>query len=341
MKINSVTGPVDTRSIGRTLFHEHVFLVQPGSELDPDLRRDQGAMIDDGVRRLGELRETQGVRTLVDPTPIELGRNVSALAEVSRRSGVTIVSSTGFYHEPMGIPAYWRDATLDQIVRLYRHDIVEGVMDSKIRCGVLKCATGEGEITAQERKMLTAASLVHRETGVPIITHTTAATCGDLQLDIFEENGVDPGRVVVGHCCESTDLAYLRGLVERGAFIGFDRIGWEHLQSDEIRADNLATLIREGWGGSILLSQDRFTAMAWQTGRPMTRERSEREADRRRRGEHPPPYTYLLTGFARLMSARGVDMATLAGMIEENPRRFLSGEGPARRGGSPAQPFSQ
>ncbi|MGR3425086.1 MAG: phosphotriesterase family protein [Sagittula sp.] len=331
MQLNSVTGPVDSAALGRTLFHEHLFLAQPGAEFDPFVPHDRNAMIDDAVRRLTALREEHGIRTLVDPNPIELGRDVTALATVSERSGITILCATGFYHEAEGIPLYWRDATVDQVAALYLREIETGVMDTGIRAGVLKCATGADGVSAQEEKLLTAAARVWHETGVPVVTHTTSARCGDLQQEIFAAQGVDLGCVVIGHCCESTDLDYLRGLLRRGSFIGFDRIGWRQFQSDEVRADTLAALIGEGWGGSILLSQDRFTSIRWQTGRTPTPEQLARQAAKRAEGVSPPSYAYLTTGFFDMMVARGVPRSVLDRMLVDNTRRFLDGSGPTPR----------
>lgn len=111
------------------------------------------------------------------------------------------------------------------------HRAVEG---TGIRAGILKCATDEPGVTPDVERVLRAVARAHLRTGVPISTHTHAPTRHGLdQQRIFREEGVNLGRVVIGHCDETTDLAYLEPL------------------------DTLAELCRRGYAGRIVLSHDR------------------------------------------------------------------------------------
>src|SRR5690606_2524829 len=114
-----------------------------------------------------------------------------------------------------------------------------GCDGTAIRPGVIKCATGAPAITAHERKFLEAASVASLATGVSILTHTENGACGPEQQDVFEGRGVELHRCLIGHCCGNADPDYHRRIVERGAYIGFDRIGSIARQPDEVRADNV------------------------------------------------------------------------------------------------------
>ncbi|MCK9553564.1 hypothetical protein [Aquamicrobium sp.] len=325
MNIQSVLGTMPVSELGRTMFHEHLLVMYPGAEYDSTVLFDRDAAIREGTKRLTQLREVYGVKTFVDPCPIELGRDVEAMAAISEQSGVNIVCTTGFYFQPLGLPPYWANSSVVQIAELYIHELEKGVGRTGIRAGGLKCATGSGRISDSERKCLEAACIAQKETGVRIWTHTTDGTCGPDQQEIFASNGVDLGQVVIGHCCESMDRDYHRRIVERGSYIGFDRIGWAQYQSDENRADSLAALVQAGYADQVLLGQDRYTSMRGRYGRPQAAEEVARMEALKREGNWPPPYTHLFTTFFPMMEERGVSEAVLFAMLDKNTLRFLSG----------------
>ena len=77
---------------------------------------------------------------------------------------------------------------IDQMAALFVREITEGMAETLLKAGLIKCATGEGQISAKEEQVLRAASRAHKQTGCPIITHTTDGL-GPEQLDIFESEG--------------------------------------------------------------------------------------------------------------------------------------------------------
>ena len=86
MQIQTVTGPVALDSLGRTLMHEHLFIAFPGAQFDPTADFDRAGFVAEASRRLRELREVHGVRSFVDPCPIELGRDPALMAEIADRA---------------------------------------------------------------------------------------------------------------------------------------------------------------------------------------------------------------------------------------------------------------
>lgn len=327
MKINTVTGPIDPGALGRTLIHEHLFTGYEGWQYDPDVSVDMEKIRHKAISRLKDLK-TYGVSTFVDPCPIELGRDVAFMADVSEKSGMRIVCTTGFYFEAHGLPPYWAGRTVDDIAQLYIREIEHGIGDTGIRAGAIKCATGEPVVSEQEKKFLKAASIAQKETGVPIITHTQNGFGGPEQQALFAENGVPAHRCLIGHSCCNPHREYHREIVNGGSYIGFDRIGNVRVVSDEIRGERMMQLIKDGFIAQLLISQDRFVAQLgnsfplWNLPPDTMKAMVAAEKD----GSWPPPYTYLFTDFLPKLKQQGLTDADITQLLEDNPRRFFTGE---------------
>ena len=324
--VQTVTGAIPVTSLGRTLMHEHLFIAFGGAEFDPTAKFDRPAFIAEAVRRLVELRDVHGVRSFVDPCPIELGRDATLFKEISEKSGMQIICTTGFYFEEMGLPPYWRARTVDEIAEFYIREITHGIGDTGIKAGAIKVATGAPVITEQEKKFLAAACIAQKATGVPIITHTQDGFGGPEQQKLFADGGVEPRNCLIGHCCGNADPAYHRRVVDGGSYIGFDRIGILRLQPDEVRADNLAKLVKDGFASRVMMSQDRHCYWLGKMQRQISAEEQARNEALRAVGKYPPPYTYMFTDFLPMLQARGVSPAEIASMLDDNPRRFFAGE---------------
>ena len=324
--VQTVTGAIPVSALGRTLMHEHLYISFAGAEYDPAATFDRPAFIAEAVRRLVEMREVHGVRSFVDPCPIELGRDAAMLREISEKSGMHIICTTGFYFEEMGLPPYWRARTTEEIAELYIREITHGIGDTGVKAGAIKVATGAPAITELEKKFLAAACIAQKATGVPIITHTQDGFGGPEQQRLFADGGVAAQACLIGHCCGNADPVYHRKVVDGGSYIGFDRIGILRLQPDEVRADNLAKLVRDGYRSRVMMSQDRHCGWRGKMQRQLSTEELARIEVLRGQGKYPPPYSYMFTDFLPMLHSRGVNQADIAVMLDENPRRFFAGE---------------
>ncbi|SPP98068.1 phosphotriesterase family protein [Bradyrhizobium vignae] len=326
MMVQTVTGPIPVESLGRTLMHEHLFIAFPGSWFDPLARFDRAELIEEAVRRLVTLRAECGVRTFVDPCPIELGRDATMIKEISEKSGMQIICTTGFYYEKMGLPIYWRRRTVDEIADLYIREITHGIGHTGVKAGAFKVSTGAPVATEEEKKFLAAACIAHKATGMPIITHTTEGCAGPEQQQLFEIGGVPAHRCLIGHCCTNPDVAYHRRIVEGGSYIGFDQIGMENVQRDDVRANNVAQLVRDGFCAQIIMSMDRLCGYL---GKPTARQPTPEEMAKieylKSRGLWQS-HTYIFTDFIPMLRARGVSQTDIVSILEDNPRRFFAGE---------------
>lgn len=320
--IQTVLGPVAISALGKTLMHEHIFVAFPGSEFDPRYGFDRQEFVLRATRRLKALHAC-GVRTFVDPCPIEMGRDVRLMAELSERSEINIVCSTGFYFEGMGLPSYWRQASQDEIRDLYVREIEHGIDGTSIRPGIIKCSTGAPSISAQEQKVLMAAAAAQRLTGIPILTHTEAGVCGPEQQDIFAAGGVPLHHCLIGHSCGNPDHAYHRGLAERGSYVGFDRIGMTRRQPDELRADNVAKLIEAGFQNKVMLSQDGYCGWRGKYFFEPSETRT-REIDALRiTDEWPLHQTYIFSHFLPLLRQRGISEEAIESILVDNPASYF------------------
>jgi phosphotriesterase-related protein len=326
MHVQTVTGPIGLDQLGRTLMHEHLFVAFPGAEFDPSARFDRPGFINEAVRRLRQLREEHGVRSFVDPCPIELGRDAAMMREIAEKSEMNVVCTTGFYFEEMGLPVYWRARTVEEIAGLYIREITYGIGDTGIKAGAIKVATGAPAITSLEHKFLAAACLAQKATHVPIITHTQDGQAGPDQQEAFAKGGVPPHLCLIGHCCGNADPAYHQRIVDGGSYIGFDRIGITRFQPDEIGADNLVRLVKNGHRAQIMMSQDRYCGWLGKMARQITPQEQARMDALRAEGQWPPHYTYLFTDFVPLLKSRGLSDHEINSILEDNPKRFFAGE---------------
>ena len=257
--VQTVLGPVDAGKLGFTLPHEHIVASSPGfMQAWPEFFGGRDKFVADAVERLTAAR-AEGVGTIVDVTPIDVGRDVRLLEEVSRKSGVHIVACTGHWISP-SLSMGARSA--DELARFFTLEIERGIDGTGIRPGIMKVATDRDGVTPFVEKVLRAAARVCKAIGVPITTHTFAAErTGEKQADIFEQEGVDPARVCLGHSDDSSDMAYLSGLARRGYTLGLDHMTWGTRQGAgtltwQQRADTVKQLVDAGFANRIFLSND-------------------------------------------------------------------------------------
>lgn len=260
--VPTVLGDVDTADLGTTLMHEHVFLIQPEIALNYPERFDVAAEDARAHKQLADLKRS-GVDTIVDLTVIGLGRDVARVRRVVEGTGLNVIVAAGVYTFDE-LPFFfknWGPETVNGgppiLESCFTRDIEHGIAGTGIRAGILKTITDVKGLTPDVERLLRAIARVHRETGVPITTHTHAATRRGLdQQLIFRQEGVDLSRVIIGHSGDTTDLAYLTQLMDAGSYIGLDRFGLETFLDDDSRIRTLVTLVELGYESKIVLSHD-------------------------------------------------------------------------------------
>jgi len=313
--INSVLGPLDTANLGFTLSHEHVLTASAGiQQTFPEFIDRQGT-IEAGVTQLRQVY-AEGVRTLVDVTTLDLGRDIRLLEEVSRRSGVQIIPATGIWRD---IPRVFWGATPDMIAPLFIREIQEGIEGTGIKAGVIKVANDMGGVTPEGEIILRAAARAHKATGVPISTHTWAPErVGEQQVAIFEDEGVDLNRVYVGHSNDTTDTEYLLGLLRRGVWLGLDRYPGGRMPGTpnwEQRTDTAKRLLDAGFGERIMISHD-WSVSILIVNRQMQAQRAQ---------YNPDGYLFVSRRVVPRLKELGATDGDIENIFVNNPRRFFEG----------------
>ncbi len=257
--IQTVTGPVDSADLGRTLMHEHLVIGYPGWESDPREGFDRAEATRVCIDRIEELKAL-GYSSMVDPCPNDLGRDVELMVAVAQATGFNIICTTGLYKEHEGGHAHWdfraRFEDIGAVMTdLFVSELTEGIGRTGVRPGLIKIGSGLDAFTDHETNVFTAAAAAAAATGVPITTHTEDGTLGDRQQQVLTEAGVAANRIIIGHSCGSIDPDYHLRIASGGSYLGFDRFGIPTV-TDEDRAASLATLVAAGAGDRIVVSHD-------------------------------------------------------------------------------------
>lgn len=252
-------GPVDPKELGFTLMHEHIINVNPSmSQAFPDWfnRRET---ISKAIKQLKEAKQ-YGLKTIVDATPINLGRDIQLLREVAEKADIQIIASTGFFHVDEPFLFGW---DIEHLVNILLREIEIGIQGTNIRPGVIKCAS-ETEITNTNEKLLRVTARAHKHSGLPVITHSSSMNKnGDAQQEILLDEDVDPKKLVIGHCGDTTDVDYLETILEKGSYIGLDRFGIDMFLPTDSRIDVFVELCGKGYEKQIIVSQDYNVYLDW------------------------------------------------------------------------------
>lgn len=305
---------------GTTLFHEHLthgpdwnarMAARPsraGRPVPPPRRDpitgcgssawDDCANLDFMVEELNRARR-DGVVCIVDGTHPAGGRDIGFLTQMSRRSGMSVVASGGYYVDEMYPP---------EITTMSEAQIAEELIQDATSnpLGAFGEMGTSDEITPNERKVFRAVGTAHVETGLPIFTHTENGKCAEEQLDILESMGVPPERVAIGHLGSlvDPDVEVHTAICKRGAFVGFDRQGG---RSDERNVPMILKLLDAGYRDQLLISAD-FGVNAWPNWQQ----------------NGGPGISRALTVFAPKLREAGVPESTIRGILVNNSRRFLA-----------------
>ncbi|MFC1857240.1 phosphotriesterase [Thermodesulfobacteriota bacterium] len=325
IQVNTVTGPVSTDDLGITLMHEHILFGYPGWEGDQTIAPfDHQSIVENSVNLLEQLKSL-GVKTYVDATPLDGSRCPEIYKEISEKTGVQIICSTGYYYEGEGSSAYWkfRSTMVDvkeEIYELYMKEITEGIRDTGIKAGVIKLGTSKDIITDYEKLMFQVAARVQKDSGVPIITHTQEGTMGPDQARLLISKGADPKRIQIGHMSDNIDMDYQLRTFEQGVYVSWDRMGLQGLVGcpmDEQRYPVMIDLIKKGYANKMMISHDFVTN--W-LGRPLI---LPDEALPLVANWHP---THLFNNIIPTLKNGGVTDEQIKTIIEDNPRRIFAGE---------------
>jgi phosphotriesterase-related protein len=167
------------------------------------------------------------------------------------------VVGTGHYRDPY-LDVDWFDRHgIEMIAELLVRDIEQGMAGTGIRAGIIgEIGADKWFVSALEERSFRAAARAQRRTGLAITTHAARWPVGLAQLDIVQSEGVDPRRVIIGHCDSVNLPEYHEKIVARGAFVQFDTIRGRSTYDIRLRVELVMNLVKHGYVDQILLSHD-------------------------------------------------------------------------------------
>ena len=313
--VNTVLGPVETGDLGFTLSHEHLATNAAGIlRTYPELI-DRAGIIEQANATLKEAYR-EGLRTIIDVTTIDLGRDVEMMREVSRVTRVNIIAATGNH---LAVPRLFIDLPPEVIADLYVREIEQGIEGTGIKAGIIKVASDEGGVTPAQEVVLRAAGQASVRTGIPISTHTWSPDrVGEEQVRILQNEGVDMDKVYIGHSNDDMDMGYLLGLLKKGVWLGLDRFPGGRRPGTpywEERTDLAKQLIDAGHTSRIMLSHDHSVPKA-RYGVSVQEERIK---------YNPDGYNFITRNVLPRLRDQGVSDDTINQIMVENPCRFFEG----------------
>jgi phosphotriesterase-related protein len=239
-------GPIEPGALGLTLHHA---ISRPTELDDPD------GMVDGLAAALAELEDAfqVGLRSIVDMTTADTGRDMRDVVWVTRRAPVHIILATVYHGYKKEAPTA-RDAVTQLIAETFIRELTDGIDGSDVRAGVIWAGTSFNEITTVKRSVPEAAAIAQLATGGPIETHTGSGTMALEQVEALRNAGADLTNVAIGHLDDDLDERYLRSVLETGVFIFFDQVSMTENVSDTDRAAMLKRLIDSGHLSQLLVS---------------------------------------------------------------------------------------
>ena len=246
----TVLGDIREKDLGITLVHEHIccyseYLFQMAGNKYLDKKQ----LLNIAVDYFKFLKDNYGLNTFVDCTPVNIGRDVELLKEISEKSSMNIICSTGFYY------------TEETVLYASSSDLLAEYMIAdaqNVNAGIIKCAVEGEEFSAFNIKLLKASAMAQLKLKLPIVLHTNAKNKNGLKaLEILLSEGVQPQAITVGHLSDTEDLDCIKQIASKGCFIGFDRLYGNY--SEEYIANKINAIIELGDAGyedKILLSHD-------------------------------------------------------------------------------------
>lgn len=293
--VRTILADIAPEQLGVCYAHEHVVIDDCwATEQFPEFH------LNDVPKIVAELKafHAAGGRAMVDSMPLDCGRNLAMLSDVSRQSGVHLIAPTGLHLAKYYPPDHWsHEPDPIKTARLFVGDIQQN------RCGVIKIAGSRDRLSEREVLIFVAAAAAHAKTGCPILTHTEEGTAAVEQIEILRDHGVDLTRVCLSHTDRKPDLAYHRQILASGVRLEFDSAFRSKQGTPTL--DLLCALIND-YPDQLMLGMDAARSSYWTSY------------------GGAPGLTYLLTTYTAAMKSRGLTDGQLHKIFVTTPARTFS-----------------
>ena len=252
--VMSVNGPLKADQLGKTLIHEHFLVDFIGADKISYSRWNRDEVIKKVIPFLEEVKQ-YGVKTIFDCTPAWLGRDVEILNMLADKSGIQIVTNTGYYGavDNKYLPQHAFTETAEQLAERWTIEFEKGIEGSSVKPGFIKISVNPGPLSNLHKKLVSAAAITHLATGLTICSHTGPATPAMEQIELLKEKSVDPSAFVWVHAQAEKDKSFHQKAAAMKSWISLDGIGWgDH----ENYVDSIDRLKKAGLLQRVLISHD-------------------------------------------------------------------------------------
>ncbi len=312
--IMTVNGAIAPEKLGFCQSHEHLMIKKgfPASVFSHQ-------QIDDIEKSTAELIEyyEHGGRSVVDAQPLGACRDTENLLEISKKSRVQIIASTGFHKMIFYPENHWiKTINSDELTEIYINELTNGMyIDGDLHkpekqinacAGQIKTAIDSGKISYIYEKLFTAAADAAIESGSPIMVHIETDSNPVYLAEFFEKKNLDLNKIVFCHMDRSIpDLNIHKELCKRGVYMEYDTIARNKYHSDEKEIEIISEMIESGFENQILMSLD------------ITRDRIKNYGGR-------PGLSYILDNFINNLNSNGINKNLTDKFFIHNPAKFFS-----------------
>lgn len=229
--VMTVTGMIDAPAMKQTLVHEHILVDFIGAEDVNPPRWEREAVIEKVLPYLQEAKNA-GCNTLVDCTPNYLGRDVVLLKQLSEKTGLYILTNTGYYggSDHKFLPAHAFTETAAQLSERWVREWQQGIDGTPVKPGFMKISVNPSHLSDVSLKLITAAALTHLKTGLTIASHTGPAQPALEQIEVLKSHRIDPSAFIWVHAQNESDHSNYLNAIQEGAWVSLDGLREENVQ---------------------------------------------------------------------------------------------------------------
>jgi phosphotriesterase-related protein len=300
--INSVSGLLAVDSMGLSLIHEHMLVDFIGADSVSQDRYHRDSVVQKVLPYLLDAKRF-GVKTILDCTPSYLGKDPELLLELSQKSGIQILTNTGYYGAVDGkyLPSHAFTESEEQLALRWIAEFEGGIGNTGIKPGFIKISVNaEQPLRDVDAKLVRAAGITHLQTGLVIASHTGPWLAAEQEVELLKELGVDPSAFIWVHAQNEKDFQNFRKAAEIGVWISWDGLGW----GGDSYVDLLLFAKEQGFLDQVLISHD----SGWyQPGEP--------------KGGNFKSFTAVFTDLKPLLDSKGFTEKDWNTLLVENPKR--------------------
>lgn len=303
--INTVAGPMPIDSMGLTLIHEHMLVDFIGADSINSDRWNRDLVTSKVLPYLMEVKK-HGVRTILDCTPSYLAKDPLLLKSLSEKSGIQILTNTGFYGAVGGkyLPDFVQTESAEQLADRWIAEFEIGIEGTGIKPGFIKISVNEADtLSPIDQKLVKAAGITHQKTGLTVASHTGFWRTAVQEVRILQEMGVNPSEFVWVHAQNEQDFENYKVAGEMGVWISLDGIGW----AIDPYVNRLIFAKENGILGNVLISHDAGWYDPAKAG-----------------GGDFQPFTNIFEKLIPILNERGFTEEDWGLLLKENPKSAFS-----------------